>query len=133
MKMIAIIALGSLTAACDNAYAETDYYGSPVAKEIVTKVAGHGPLAAANGMTLYTFDKDTKNKSNCYDNCASNWPPYAAKAGAASMGKGFSVIKRRDGTSQWAKDGAPLYFWVGDSDPGDTTGDGVGGVWHLAK
>jgi len=34
---------------------------------------------------------------------------------------------------QWAKDGAPLYFWIGDSATGDTNGDGVGGVWHIAK
>ncbi|MCB1351011.1 MAG: hypothetical protein KDK11_21085, partial [Maritimibacter sp.] len=29
--------------------------------------------------------------------------------------------------------GMPLYTWVNDTAPGDVTGDGVNGVWHLAK
>ncbi|MFD2261151.1 hypothetical protein [Chelativorans composti] len=49
------------------------------------------------------------------------------------MPKGkFSVIKRKDGTSQWAYNGKPLYLWAGDKKPGETSGDGVGGVWHIA-
>ena len=42
-----------------------------------------GVLAAQNGMTLYTFDKDSDGKSACYDACAKNWPPYIAAAGEA--------------------------------------------------
>ena len=34
------------------------------------------------GMTLYTFDKDEANKSNCYDKCAANWPAFKAAANA---------------------------------------------------
>lgn len=115
MKLIAALTATLFIAACDDAYA-----------------AGHGPLAAGNGMTLYTFDKDSAGSSNCYDNCAVNWPPYLAQAGAEAP-EGFTIISRNDGTSQWAKDGAPLYFWVGDTAPGDTNGDGVGGVWHVAN
>ena len=37
-------------------------------------------LTDANGMTLYTFDKDTAGTSNCYDECAANWPPLIAAA-----------------------------------------------------
>ena len=82
-------------------------------------------------MTLYTFDKDSAVTSTCYGDCAVNWPPYLADAGATM--DGLTVIARNDGTQQWAKDGAPLYFWIGDAAPGDTNGDGVGGVWHIAK
>ena len=32
-------------------------------------------LADSDGMTLYTFDKDTKGASSCYDACATKWPP----------------------------------------------------------
>jgi predicted lipoprotein with Yx(FWY)xxD motif len=32
----------------------------------------------------------------------------------------------------WAYKGWPLYFWVKDEKPGDTTGDMVGEVWHTA-
>ena len=41
----------------------------------------------------------------------------------------------KDGMTKkmWAYKGMPLYYWVKDDKPGDTTGDGVGGVWHVVK
>ena len=45
----------------------------------------------------------------------------------------WSVITRDDGKKQWAFKGKPLYFWIKDQKPGDTTGDGVNSVWHVAK
>lgn len=38
-----------------------------------------------------------------------------------------------DGTMQWAYDGKPLYTYAKDKQPGDTTGDTLMGVWHVAK
>jgi predicted lipoprotein with Yx(FWY)xxD motif len=93
-----------------------------------------GMLVGTNGMTLYTFDKDTAGtgKSTCNGPCAENWPPL--KAGAADLGQGdYSVVTRDDGSKQWAYKGKPLYFWAKDGKPGDTSGDGVKGVWHTAK
>ena len=113
MKFSTLLTLAFLTASPAIVYAESDTN-----------------LIAKNGMTLYTFDKDSTGVSNCYGGCAENWPPYIAK-GYAKI-SGLSTIERKDGSKQWAKDGKPLYFWAGDSNPGDTTGDGVGGVWHIA-
>ena len=84
------------------------------------------------GMTLYTFDKDEKGKSNCYDQCAKAWPPYAAAADAKADGD-WTIVDRTDGTKMWAYDGKPLYTFMKDAKPGDVTGDMVGGVWHVAK
>ena len=84
------------------------------------------------GMTLYTFDKDEANKSNCYDQCATNWPPLMALANAMAEGE-WTVVERTDGTKMWAYDGKPLYTFIKDKMPGDVTGDGVGEVWHVAK
>ena len=84
------------------------------------------------GMTLYTFDKDEANKSNCYDKCAVAWPPLAAAADAAAEGE-WTVVARTDGTRMWAYDGHPLYTFVEDKAPGEMKGDGKGGVWHVAK
>ena len=89
-------------------------------------------LTDASGMTLYTFDKDAAGVSNCYDGCAKNWPPAAAAAGDKAMGD-YGVVERKDGTMQWSYKGMPLYTWIKDAAPGDITGDGVNGVWHLAK
>jgi len=96
--------------------------------------AADGVLVGANGMTLYTFDKDAagSGKSSCNGACATNWPPLAAPAGAAAKGD-WSVIARDDGTRQWAFKGKPLYFWAKDQKPGDRTGDGFNKVWQLAR
>jgi predicted lipoprotein with Yx(FWY)xxD motif len=84
------------------------------------------------GMTLYTFDKDGKDKSNCYDKCAAAWPPLKAAADAKADGK-WTVVERTDGTRMWAYDGHPLYTYGDDKAPGDVKGEGKGGVWHVAK
>lgn len=93
-----------------------------------------GVLTGTNGMTLYTFDKDStgNGKSVCNGPCATNWPPLTAAAGDSASGD-YSIITRDDGTKQWAFKGKPLYFWVKDQKAGDRTGDGVMDVWHTAK
>lgn len=94
--------------------------------------AADGTLTNAKGMTLYTFDKDSGGKSMCNGGCATNWPPLMAAADAKPAGD-MSVITRDDGAKQWAYMGKPVYTWSKDTKPGDKTGDGVGGFWHVAK
>ncbi len=71
-------------------------------------------------------------KSMCNGPCATNWPPLMAPADAKPSG-GWSVVTRDDGSKQWAYKSHPLYTWVKDTKPGDTTGDAVGNVWHTAR
>lgn len=105
---------------------------SALAADAPVKAAG-GVLAGANGMTLYTFDKDAagSGKSVCNGPCAANWPPLMAAAGDTASGD-YSIITRDDGGKQWALKGKPLYYWVKDQKPGDKTGDGFNGVWKVA-
>ncbi|OZI45748.1 hypothetical protein CEK29_04320 [Bordetella genomosp. 5] len=91
-----------------------------------------GMLVDGKGMTLYTFDKDAGGKSACNDQCAKAWPPLMADAGAKAQGD-WSVIKRDDGSSQWAYKGKPLYLYAKDAKPGDKTGDKFRDVWHIVK
>ncbi|WP_338413197.1 hypothetical protein [uncultured Sphaerotilus sp.] len=91
-----------------------------------------GMLTDAAGMTLYTFDKDAAGRSACNGPCAKNWPPLMAPADAKPRGD-YSVVTRDDGTRQWAYKGQPLYTWVKDMKAGDTTGDGVNSIWHIAR
>jgi predicted lipoprotein with Yx(FWY)xxD motif len=86
----------------------------------------------AKGMTLYTFDKDETDKTNCYDKCAVNWPPFMAAADAMAEGE-WTVVERTDGTKQWSYEGKPLYLYIEDKAPGDVIGEGKGDVWHVAK
>ncbi len=96
-------------------------------------IGGKQVLVGANDMTLYTFDKDTQGSaSNCYDKCAANWPPLLVPADTAVEGE-FTLMDRTDSDQKIvAYKGRPLYFWVKDEKPGDTTGDMVGEVWHTA-
>jgi predicted lipoprotein with Yx(FWY)xxD motif len=92
----------------------------------------NGVLVGSNGMTLYTFDKDSTGKSNCSGGCLASWPAFTA--GNASLAGGdFSIVVRDDGTQQWAFQGKPLYFFAGDAKPGEINGDNKGGVWHALR
>jgi predicted lipoprotein with Yx(FWY)xxD motif len=84
------------------------------------------------GMTLYTYAKDSKDKSACDGSCATNWPPLKASATDKASGE-WTIVTRTDGSKQWAYEGKPLYTWIKDTKPGEATGDGVGGNWHIAK
>ena len=94
----------------------------------------NGALVAANGMTLYTFDKDVANggKSACNGPCAALWPPLIATATDQSRG-GYTVITRDDSARQWAFKGKPLYFYQPDQKAGDRAGDNFKDVWHIVK
>ncbi len=93
----------------------------------------NGMLADAKGMTLYTWDNDKEaNKSACNGMCLMNWPALVADANAKDMGD-WKVITRDDGSKQWAYKGKPLYYFRMDAKAGDTTGEGRGMVWHIAK
>ena len=89
-------------------------------------------IADSEGMVLYTFANDGPGVSNCYEQCAVNWPPFFAQEGDEAQ-EPYSIVERTDGTYIWAKDGMPLYYWINDTEPGMTTGDGVGGNWDVAR
>lgn len=97
-------------------------------------------LVGYTGMTVYTYTKDTGSTSNCYGTCATNWPPYlvGAEDNVKQVKSGVSASKvgttiRTDGKIQMTYDGHPLYFYIKDTTSGDTTGQGVGGVWYVVK
>ena len=84
-------------------------------------------VAGSNGMTVYTFAKDTKDsgKSACNAGCIDKWPALTA-TGTPSAGAGvtgtLATITRDDGTTQVTYNGLPLYFYIGDKAPGDANG-----------
>ncbi len=94
-------------------------------------------LIATNGMTLYTFKNDKPGISACTGVCAIKWPPYTVNSPADLIGNAdafgkLDILKRADGTLQVTYNSMPIYFYAGDKKPGDTTGDGLGGVWFVA-
>lgn len=123
MAIVAFLAL--IAAGCAG-------YGQEARSSAAPAMFHDGVLVDRNGMTLYTFDKDPRGAgtSACNGQCARNWPPLLAGADAEASGK-FSIIRRDDGSRQWAYEGKPLYLWVKDQKPGDRTGDNFRNVWHV--
>ena len=87
-------------------------------------------ISTSNGMTLYTSDKDGAGKSNCYGECAQNWPPYLMNGVYKPFGK-MTIVSRTDGTQQWAYDGKPLYTFVQDTSAGQVNGNDFHNNWHV--
>lgn len=124
--LLGAAAIGLLT----TSFAMADDYLGGVVKSAT--VGGKEILTDAKGMTLYIWDKDTAGVSNCYDQCATNWPPVLVDASTAVTGD-FTLVDRKGSDQKVvAYKGMALYGWVKDKAVGDTTGDGVGGTWHTA-
>lgn len=91
-------------------------------------------LVDSEGMSLYLFTQDDGSTSTCYGDCAQNWPPLTVD-GEPSASDGVSAslgtTERDDGSMQVTAAGHPLYYFAGDSEPGDTNGQGVGDIWYL--
>jgi len=99
---------------------------------------GFGPvLTTADGFVLYIFTNDEEGVSNCSGNCATAWPPLTVTGPNPPTVEGatgeFTLITRDDGSTQVAYEGQPLYTYAADINPGTANGDGVGGVWFVAK
>jgi predicted lipoprotein with Yx(FWY)xxD motif len=95
-------------------------------------------LVGGNGKTLYLFAKDKTSKSTCSGQCAQFWPPLLTSGKAKASGGAHSSLlgttKRSDGKLQVTYKGHPLYYFVQDMKPGDTTGQnfsGFGAKWYV--
>src|SRR5690606_42026261 len=95
-----MVAAAIMAAAIPFAYAQDQAGGA------IKVAAEGGVLTDSQSMTLYTFDKDEPGTSNCYDTCATNWPPLTADENAQPEGD-FTLVERTDGTKQWAYKGEP--------------------------
>ena len=92
-------------------------------------------LVDSKNMSLYLFTKDSPGVSNCYNGCATAWPPLLV-TGSPTAGDGLDAAKlgttkRTDGSMQVTYNGWPLYYYAKDSAAGQTVGQGVGGVWYV--
>lgn len=105
-----------------------------VAYNSESKLLVGGANSASPGFTLYVFDNDLGLAgSACNGGCAYAWPPVLVTDEDVSNIPGLSIITRDDNSKQAAYLGRPLYFFQSDSAPGDTVGDGVGGVWWIVN
>jgi predicted lipoprotein with Yx(FWY)xxD motif len=95
-------------------------------------------LVDSKGRTLYLWDADHGSMSTCNGDCATDWPPLttdgAPKAGAGVKASLLGTSKRSDGTEEVTYAGHPLYYYAGDTAPGQATGQGsaaFGAPWWV--
>ena len=94
-------------------------------------------LTDGSGRSLYFFvnDKDTVT-SACNGGCAALWPAFYADSLTIGTGlnpNDFDKITRSDSSLQITYKGWPLYYYSGDTSPGDVNGEGFKGIWFVAK
>ena len=134
---VSVAALALLGVAEANAGAQPS---AAAATGMILKTATVGDvtvLTNARGLTLYWFAPDTSAASRCTGECATYWPPVGGdvKSGPSVTGQ-LGTIKRPDGGLQATYDGHPLYTYVGDSGPGQASGDKLdlnGGRWYEVR
>jgi predicted lipoprotein with Yx(FWY)xxD motif len=101
------------------------------------EVHGTSVLTNKHGYTLYWFAPDSSTTSHCYSTCAAYWPPLiGAPSPSAGLPGTFTTVKRTNGAEQVTYNGHPLYTYVGDSAPGQNTGNRIrlnGGWWYEMK
>src|ERR1700756_5464065 len=95
-------------------------------------------LVDSRGITLSDFVRDRGSTSVCYGACAALWPPLLTHgkplAGVGVKPSLLGTTKRKDGKVEVTYGGHPLYYFVTDRKPGQTTGQGVnqfGGPWWV--
>ena len=106
---------------------------------ITTKSGSAGAfLTDGSGRAVYLWTKDAMNSSACSGACAGAWPPVTTTGAVTASGgvntADLSTIARSGGAKQVVYDGHPLYYFSGDSGPGQVTGqgsDGFGAKWWL--
>ncbi|MET7683201.1 SCO0930 family lipoprotein [Streptomyces sp. NPDC005423] len=92
-----------------------------------------------NGNTVYRFLKDKawpKSVSNCAGACLEKWPAVGIVSANDTKGvqkKGLMGFTRPDGVKQMTVNCWPIYTFSGDTAPGQTNGQGVGGTWYAVS
>jgi predicted lipoprotein with Yx(FWY)xxD motif len=110
---------------------------APVGLNMASSAKLGAILTDAAGMTLYRNTHESGGTIACTGGCTSAWPPLLVTPGSSLPAAGAGVtgkiasIARPDGGTQVTFNGAPLYHFSGDHQAGDTTGQGVLGIWFV--
>jgi predicted lipoprotein with Yx(FWY)xxD motif len=147
LPALGLLVVALVVAACGSS--SNDSSGSVAAKPAASTSAGSASVALRStdlgkilvdgkGQTLYLFEKDKGKSSTCNGSCASAWPPLTTSGkptpAAGVIGAKLGTTKRSDGKTEVTYNGHPLYTYVGDQAPGQTTGQGsddYGAEWYV--
>lgn len=94
-------------------------------------------LVGPTGRTLYLWEGDSKNHSNCSGACARVWMPLMSSGTPMARGsvrKSLLGVIPRAGAHQVTYAGHPLYYYDDDKRPGQTEGQNshaFGADWYV--
>lgn len=153
---LSLAALATLAAACSGSSSTPASTPSSTPSAAGSRTASAAPSAAGSGSlvlktakggagiwltdsagrTLYLYTKDKGTTSNCYDACATQWPPLTTTepvtvTGQYTVPSDVGTTTRTDGKKQVTYGGHPLYYYKGDTAPNQIKGQGMGGTWFL--
>lgn len=132
----ALLAIGSLVS-CKKSNSSSLMPPAPVIDvQLGTSASLGSILTDSAGKTLYFFTMDAADTSDCTGGCLAVWPVFDAthlKLGTGLNPADFKTITRSDGASQTTYKGWPLYYFQNDSKAGDVNGEGIEGIWFVAK
>jgi predicted lipoprotein with Yx(FWY)xxD motif len=97
-------------------------------------------LFDGRGRVLYLFARDRGGRSSCSGACAQAWPPLLTKGVPKGLSgvnaKLLGTTRRSDGTLQVTYAKHPLYYFKGDTKPGQIKCQDVsnfGGLWLVVS
>jgi predicted lipoprotein with Yx(FWY)xxD motif len=111
---------------------------TPVSTIAVKQTSLGKTLTDGKGRTLYLFLGDKRNVSRLSAAGRAVWPPVTVKTKVDSVGQlvrsEVGTIRGTNGTLQATYFGHPLYYFLGDHQPGQTRGQGLnefGARWYV--
>jgi predicted lipoprotein with Yx(FWY)xxD motif len=95
-------------------------------------------LVDEDGRTLYAFDRETTERSECFGACAEAWPPFFTEGeprAGSPVEQGLLGTTDHDGKDLVTYAGHPLYYYV-EEGPNEVLCQGVdefGGLWLVVS
>jgi len=135
---VVMIATGFVFTQCEN---KTEEIVDPIVIKLATSATLGSYLTDKDGNTLYFFSNDANGANNCTGGCITAWPVFNVTGlMQTQLGNGLDLADFTSITSangpQVAYKGWPLYYYAPAGvreASGKATGEGVGGVWFVAK
>ena len=138
IKLVTALAVSAMIASLAAALALAGQTQKGRTKVVVARSALGRILVDSKGITLYDFVQDKGTTSTCYGACAALWPPLLTTgkpiAGTGVRASLLGTTKRKGGKLEVTYGGHPLYYFVTDRKPGQTTGQGInqfGAPWWV--
>jgi len=132
----AAVVTSAVVAACGSGPANS----LPRYEVLARGIPGLGEIITdGTGLTLYMYAPDHRGLSQCSGFCAQQWPPLVLprgvtrpKAGPGVRASLLGTVRRANGQLQETYGGWPLYLWIGDTGPGQATGQADDmGLWYV--